>query len=409
MNSAGQTVKATDPESPIRRTWYWVWEDWPDISFTGFIYIATTTLMGFAAVNSQANLLFAVSGLMFGVLLISGVICRKVLRQLRVTRMLPEFCNVGRPTTLFYEFKNQKKFWPSLSVALSETDGVEAFERAPSAYMLHAAAGMSANVPVEVIPKRRGRYKLGRYQLRTSFPFGFVIRTLSKNEPDAILVAPAIGRVSDQLLELCRSSERADAPMKPHRGGQDEFYGVKEHRAGENPRLIHWRRSARTPGVLVSKEMTQVAPPRLMLLADTFIQQAIPKEQAAVEKSLAMAASLADRALENGLAVGLCAWGGQNWVTLPPLQGKRHRRDILAALAGLPSNTVADSAALLEAAGSQIKAGTAAVLFTPRPWAANLSQEATGAIVVVPAASTAADAWFRFDAKLNFERCIAMG
>ena len=53
--------------------------------------------------------------------------------------------------------------------------------------------------------------------------------------------------------------------MKPRRGGSDEFYGVKEFRTGENPRWIYWRRSART-GTLVSKEMSQVAPPRLLVL-----------------------------------------------------------------------------------------------------------------------------------------------
>lgn len=379
-----------------------------DISFTGLVYGATMTLMGFAAVNSQANLLFGVFGLMIGVMIISGVICRTVLTRLSITRTLPEFCTVGRPTAVLYQFKNQKRLWPSLSVVMSELEGVEAFEAQPTAYMLHAAAGMTATVPVEVVPKRRGKYKLGLYQLSTSFPFGFVKRAVENNEEDSVLVAPALGRVSEQLLELCRSSERADAPMKPHLGGQDEFYGVKEHRVGENPRWIYWRRSARTPGVLVAKQMTQVAPPRLLLLADTFVQTSALTEQTAVEKSLAMAASLADRALENGLAVGLCAWGGQHWITLPPLQGKRQRRDVLATLAGLPANPVADSAALLEAAGSQIKSGTAAVLFTPRDWSANLSQEALGAMVVVPANSAAADAWFSFDPKIDFERCIAV-
>ena len=61
--------------------------------------------------------------------------------------------------------------------------------------------------------------------------------------------------------------------MRPRRGGQDEFYGVKEYRTGENPRHIYWRRSART-GVLVAKEMTQVSPPKLLLLVDTNVDNA---------------------------------------------------------------------------------------------------------------------------------------
>ena len=55
--------------------------------------------------------------------------------------------------------------------------------------------------------------------------------------------------------------------LRPRRGGQDEFYGVKEYRRGENPRWIYWKRSART-GTLVTREMTLVTPPRILLLVE---------------------------------------------------------------------------------------------------------------------------------------------
>ena len=71
-------------------------------------------------------------------------------------------------------------------------------------------------------------------------------------------------------MAMARSAEKVGPTMRPHRGGMDEFYGLKEFRTGENPRWIYWRRSART-GALVAKEMTQVSPPRLMLLVDTFL------------------------------------------------------------------------------------------------------------------------------------------
>src|SRR6185312_7005382 len=132
-------------------------------------------------------------------------------------------------------------------------------------YMLHAAAHQTATVPIEVMPKRRGLHEMERYQVSTSFPFGFIKRAVERKQRDTMLVYPAIGQVDPRLLSACRSADTAGAHMRPRRGGQDEFYGVKEYRTGENPRLINWRRSART-GVLVAKEMTQVSPPRLLLL-----------------------------------------------------------------------------------------------------------------------------------------------
>jgi uncharacterized protein (DUF58 family) len=379
-----------------------------DFSFTGLVYFLMMGLLGLAAINGQANLLFGVFGLMIGVLLVSGIICKLVLGKLAVTRIMPEYFLVGQRATILYQFKNKKRFWPSLSVTLWEQEGVEALEYQPTAYLLHTAARMTASVPVEVIPKRRGQYQLGKYQLSTSFPFGFVKRALEGRETDPMLVCPAIGRASRQILNLCRSDQREDAPIKPRAGGQDEFYGVKEHRAGENPRWIYWRRSARTPGVLVSKEMTQVAPPRLMLLADTYLQRDLPEEEAAVEKTLAMAATLASQCLDEGLAVGLCAWNGSDWIALPAQQGKRQRRDLLAALARLPRNTSADTEALLDASRGLTRTSMTAVLLTPRRMQWSLADRVRGALVVVPALSASADAWFSFDKEIDFSQCVPL-
>src|SRR5438046_6774253 len=89
-----------------------------DFSLTGLVYCSMMMFMGLAAINSQANLLFGVFGLMIGILLISGVISRLVLRTMRVARSLPEHGAVGETMILTYEFRNGKRYWPSLSVTL---------------------------------------------------------------------------------------------------------------------------------------------------------------------------------------------------------------------------------------------------------------------------------------------------
>src|SRR3954462_12929791 len=118
-----------------------------DFSVTGLIYTSMMLFMGLAAINSQANLLFGVFGLMIGILLISGVVSRKVLRRLKVRRLLPDHAVAGRPAVLVYQIANHKRFWPSLSVTVAELDGTTAFTRQPQAYMLHAAPGMTASCP----------------------------------------------------------------------------------------------------------------------------------------------------------------------------------------------------------------------------------------------------------------------
>src|SRR3954468_8573484 len=141
-----------------------------DFSLTGLVYCSMMLFMGLAAMNSQANLLFGVFGLMIGILLVSGIVSRFVLRGLEVGRALPEHGVVGQTLTIVYEFHNRKRFWPSLSVTVAELDGAEAFMKQPHGYLLHAAAHMSANVPVELIPKRRGLHRWIAIRSAPAFP-----------------------------------------------------------------------------------------------------------------------------------------------------------------------------------------------------------------------------------------------
>jgi uncharacterized protein (DUF58 family) len=387
------------PEEILRKPWF-------DFSLTGLLYCATMFFIVFAAMNGQVNLLFAVFGLMLGILIVTWIVCGLVVSRMRVTRILPEYCFVGQPTTVSYEFHNRKRFWPSLSITLSEVEGSEAFTQQPHAYMLHAAAGMTAVVPIELIPKRRGLHMLGLFQLSTSFPFGFIKRALDRRHDDTLLVYPALGIVSKRLLAMCRSAEKTGAAMKPRRGGQDEFFGVKEYRAGESPRWIYWRRSARTPGQLVSKEMTQVAPPRILILVDTYLTDRTLESHATVEQTIAMAASLVSTALEAGMAVGLCAWNGQEWASYGIQRGKRHRLDLLAALARLPVNMTHGTSALMEYGRSMVRGGTTAVVFTPRSVAVSLADYVRGSVVVVSSTSELSKRFVHFDKSIDFAQCI---
>src|SRR5947209_9108466 len=102
-----------------------------DFSLTGLVYCSMMMFMGLAAINSQANLLFGVFGLMIGILVVSGIVSRRVLKKLSVRRQLPDHAMVGAPAVISYQFSNQKWFWPSLSVTVAELDAADGFTRQP--------------------------------------------------------------------------------------------------------------------------------------------------------------------------------------------------------------------------------------------------------------------------------------
>lgn len=375
-----------------------------DFSVTGLIFCSMMMFMGLAAINSQANLLFGVFGLMIGILMVTIAINWVVPRRLEIHRILPENGVVGEPLAVRYEIKNKKRFWPALSITIAELDGVDAFAKQPHAYLLHVAAKNTATIPAELLPRRRGLHQLDRFQVSSSFPFGFIKRAVEREESDRLLIYPPVAHISNRLMQMMQSSESSGSSMRPRRGGADEFYGLKEYRLGENPRYIYWRRSART-GTLVSREMTHVSPPRLMLLVDTFLgDNPLPQRRADVERTIGMAASIVDQALAAGMTLGMVA-RGTNWIHISPSRGKRHRRDLLATLSQLPPNPAYDYHMLLDASfADQAQSGGTTVLVTPIDVRISLGEHARGNSVVVSPANPMTRSWFTFDPRVDFDQ-----
>lgn len=378
-----------------------------DVSITGMVYSSMMMFMGLAAVNSQASLLFGVFGLMIGILIVSTVISKQMLRRIEVRRLLPDQAVVGQPSLIHYTIVNRKKLWPTLSLTIAEIDGVQAFRRQPHAYLLHVAPQQTAVIFCEIVPKRRGMHLLNKHQLATSFPFGFIKRAVMAEAPDSLLVFPPLAQVDPRLLQTFRSAETIGHNLRPRVGGQDEFYGLKDYRQGESPRSIYWKRSAHV-GELVSKQMTQVSPPRVLVVIDTYNPDATPDRKVEIEQSIAQAASLIDAAIDAGLAIGLVCWS-DGWVTVSSSRGKRHRREMLTILAKLPANPNHPPEVLLAQASTMADNGTSTLLFT----SGDLSSSATGAETGrrsapfrIGARSEAARHWFKFDSTLDFEEVM---
>lgn len=373
-----------------------------DFSVTGLVYCTMMMFIGLAAINTQANLLFGVFGLMIGILLVSFIISGLVMSKLKVERAMPDHAVVGQTSAVYYQITNQKRYWPSLSVSLSEIDGVEAFARQPSAYMLHCANGMTASVPAELVPLRRGVFELDHYQLSTSFPFGFVKRAVNRRQKDSLVVLPAIGGMRRELMQQFRSAESVGQNVRPSRGGSDDFYGMKEYRSGENPRFIYWKRSARGSSI-VMREMTRVSPPKLLVLVDTCIASDHSIDRyVAIERGIAMAATIIDRAMEAGLPIGLIVACGDKWLNVTPNRGKRHRLDLLTHLAQLPANTQHDVNALLAIAQPLIKSDTTAVLISPGDVSMSLAQSVRGRMVALSSKADQYRRYFQFSDSIDF-------
>ncbi|MCP4658386.1 MAG: DUF58 domain-containing protein [bacterium] len=160
---------------------------------------------------------------------------------------------------------------------------------------------------------RRGLFRVGPAVVETSDPFGLVRRFMVDRGAGFVTVLPrsvAIGKGwplgHRPIHEVPRRHSLFEDPSR--------FRGIREYRAGDEVRRVHWRATARSgklqvklyepavlEGLLLAVEMGSTAYPRGNATAD--------HGDPAVELAITAAASLAEFVLAGGQQVGLVSNG----------------------------------------------------------------------------------------------------
>ena len=171
----------------------------------------------------------------------------------------------------------------------------------------------------------RGRYSLEGITVATAYPFGFFVKTrpLPIEPRLEFYVGPARVRVDDLALQI---TARTGAAHAARVGAGDEYFAMRDFRSGDDLRRVKWRRSARTRRwVVVENE----APAGRDVTLSLHVERRPGDAQ--VEYVISCAASLAERLLERGFAVGLAAPG----IYLAPAVGGRRAGEVALELARL--------------------------------------------------------------------------
>jgi uncharacterized protein (DUF58 family) len=306
------------------------------IRLGGLIYIAIAVFIGMAALNTQTNLLFWVFGIMLGGLIVSGLLSGAMLRGVQVERSLPDHGTVDEPLAISYELRNRRWWLPVFGLTIEERrwSPRDALAGPPLAWLLHVGPRRQVRAAAVAWPSRRGTLRLDRIAVTTSFPFGIIRKSSIVSQPAETPIYPRIHRLRGDLFHAMGVGESALRRRGDRAGGDEEFYGVREYRYGDSIRRIDWKRSAHV-GELVSREMTQPTPFRLMVLLDLRPRPQRSAEE--VEQAISLAASLVCAVVSEGTEVGL-AVEGAGAPFLPPRRSRWHRTQLLHALAAIDLN-----------------------------------------------------------------------
>lgn len=275
--------------------------------------------LGLAAVNTGHNLIYLLCALLLGLVTVSGLLSEVTLRGLRLEPVPPEEAYARRPVLVGARIQNRKRWLASHSLAVEVLGPAGSVEHV--FYLPRLSPGEERWLVWEAVFARRGRQRLGGVRLATRFPFGLFVKVGRRVLEAEVLVFPAVGPVPPVRW---RELEGVEGRPLRRRGRGHDLYDLRPYRTGDDPRLIHWRTSARAGTLLVRELEDDTSRDTRIVLTGT--GAGVPGR---LEAALEEAASLAVHLLGSGAAVEVVGPGFH----VGPGRGRGHARRILERLA----------------------------------------------------------------------------
>ncbi|MEX2254761.1 MAG: DUF58 domain-containing protein [Acidimicrobiia bacterium] len=152
---------------------------------------------------------------------------------------------------------------------LALTERVDGGRRSARFVLPPSPPGAPIRAAYRVSTLRRGHHELGPLLAVFADPFGLVRRGWVVTPPTDLVVRP---RVHELLSPRRRTGgdpdPHAEGPRVPTSETAGEFLALRGYEAGDDPRRVSWRASART-GDLIVRLDEAAAPGRVVLLLDT--------------------------------------------------------------------------------------------------------------------------------------------
>ncbi|MBI5894141.1 MAG: DUF58 domain-containing protein [Deltaproteobacteria bacterium] len=302
------------------------------LSFTkyGARYTVLLLIIGVAAINTGNNLLYLVVAMMMSLIVISGIMSESSIRDLYITRQLPKHIFAGRPATVQWTAKNEKKHIPSFSIFIEEISdkGI----KTDGCYFIKAAAKTTIEKTASYIFPKRGVYNLIGFKISTRFPFGLFLKSREIDSPYEVIVYPQIKSIKSIARSIEPLALHGETPEKI-KGTGTQIYNIRDYAAGDDSRLIHWKSSAKAAR-LMSKEFEREKKKRLIIHLNNIEPEKPPDNfQGEFESIIEDAASLASHFIKKGFSVGIKTIGPEGYEDVPCRTGAAHLYRILKTLA----------------------------------------------------------------------------
>jgi uncharacterized protein (DUF58 family) len=274
----------------------------------GWIFLALAASVAFAAALKGNNLLFAIFCVLIAQLVVSGILTVVVARGIELSRILPPSATAGGLFTIGIRLRNLKRFWPVFCLRIEDkvaSPGRAAALPPTPVWIPMAGARKRIRTACYATAPERGWARLGPFSVVSEFTPGLFTYRRVVPVVNRLLVYPRLGLLNRSFLDpLLAKVEYSELASSDFERGNEEFAGLREFRAGDNPKIIHWKMSARLPGRLLVREHDDPRVRDVAILLETHLPKpADARRRARLERAIPFAATLADALLGEGYQV----------------------------------------------------------------------------------------------------------
>ena len=290
------------------------------ITKVGLWFVLLTLVVAVAATNTGNNSLYLVLAAMLALLAVSGVVSRWNLRRLEAALAAPLDLFARRPVLLTFTVRNGSRRLPRWLLLFSVS------AKGPVRLVPHLPAGATARGTLELIFPRRGRQRIESAHLSSLFPLGFFRKGMRYPLGVELLIYPELFPAG--AVELDPSGLVGDRSA-PRAGWGHELHALRPFRQGDDPRAIHWKKSAQT-GTRIYQERETEESLRLSIVFDNGVGKlAGAADRERFEQLVSEAATAAVDHLDRGYEVEVVTRERR----LPFAAGPLQRRAALELLA----------------------------------------------------------------------------
>ncbi|MBN9686104.1 MULTISPECIES: DUF58 domain-containing protein [unclassified Corallococcus] len=287
------------------------------VTKTGRTYLVVTFGVGLGALNTGNNLLYLLLGLLLSMVVVSGVLSERCLRDLTVRRVGADAAFAREPFA--YRWAVSRKQGHGFALTFSE----DLSPLTGTGKLGHLPAGREHIVRADLAAPHRGPVRLSGVRVTTTWPLGLFAKTRVFSLEGTLLVYPRRGYACKEPGPA-QKGPRGEAGSPRHLDGTGDVAGLRELGANEDARRIHWLKSAAAGRLLKVEREREERRVWKLALETGLTGDALERR---CEEVAAQAHQLLDAGHEVGLQLPERA--------LRPAAGASQERRILQALAWL--------------------------------------------------------------------------